>query len=335
MTACSQDNELIGEAENSALAKVEMTYEQYLKGYTPEEVMALKDEKTPTTTPETVADDELMKLLQDSLASTYSKTRVRTRAIGELLPYMGVFKVKTCGSYPELQVFMDCEDGGDWARVEGVNGFTSVDKNFPFSYVDGNRNIWMTFCLVMADQTYMVPRGYSALYFVGGNASLITENAKKLVVYDGFVDPNDNKNMPHVDFWERYHDNEDDNNKNKIVYKGITANQANMLRDMYQDFTPRPTFVGEKNTMLTWMTAIYDPIKEFHPGFSYGVLTGRGYNPDIEIHIDDENGKNTNSFNKVQWSRSGTGYYRTKIGNGSYGNMNISENTVYKVKIIM
>lgn len=45
MTACSQNDEITDEVNNSTLAKAEMTYEQYLKGYTLEEMMAPKDEK--------------------------------------------------------------------------------------------------------------------------------------------------------------------------------------------------------------------------------------------------------------------------------------------------
>lgn len=336
MTACSQNDEITDEVNNSALAKAEMTYEQYLKGYTLEEVMAPKDEKTPTKTPETVADDELMKLIQDSLESTYSKTRVRTRAIVELLPYMGVFKVKTCGNYPELQVFMDNEDGGDWARVEGVNGFNSLDKNFPYTYVDGNRNTWLTFCLVMADQTYMIPNGYGALYFAGGNATLIAENAKKLMPEQHVTDPDHSGYYPTITFLERFHDNEDNNNKNKAIYKGVSTGPGyNPLGDVYPGFTPRPTYVGEKNTMLTWMFPTREPLKVFHPGFSYGVLTHFDI-PNIEIHIDDENGKNTNSISKVEWMSTGAGYLRTPLNRyGSYNGISASENTVYKVKIIM
>ena len=336
MTACSQNDEITDEVNNSALAKAEMTYEQYLKGYTLEEVMAPKDEKTPTKTPETIADEELMALIKDSLEGTYSKTLVRTRAIGELLPYMGVFKVKTCGNYPELQVFMDCEDGG-WTNVKGVNGL-SPEKNFPFTYVDGYNNIWMTFCLVLQDENFMVPVGTGALYFVGGNASLIQENAKRLVTTSNFVDPNDVKNMPRMTFVERRHDNEDHSNKNKAIYKCVTVSGTyNTLGDKYPDFTPRPTYVGEKNTLLTWMFPTYKPINEFHPGFSYGVLTQwNDYN--FVLDIDDENGRNTNSAYKVIWSRAGTGYHRSQNSSpydNNYMGISTTANTVYKVKVIM
>lgn len=343
VTACSQNDEVMNEVNNSALAQAEMTYEQYLKGYTLEEMMAPKDEKTPTKTPETVADEELMQLLQDSLEGTYSKTRVRTRAISELLPYMGVFKMKTCGNYPELQVFMDCEDGGDWARVEGVGGLPP-DKNFPYTYFDGNRNVWMTFCLVMADQTYMVPKGYGALYLVGGNASLIASNADKLIKEgNDYADPNNNKNWPRMTFIERFHDNEDHNNKNTAKYKGGTLNWIyNPFADKYPDFTPKPSYVAEKNTLLTWMFPECEPRNVFHPGFSYGVIAPSTSNSDcnFKIHIDDENGKNSNYIKKVMWDRRGTGYLRSNINVPSgyspvVKGIQFTENTVYCVKSVM
>lgn len=338
MTACSQDDELINEVNNPALAQAEMTYEQYLKGYTLEEVMAPKDEKTPTKTPETIADNELMKLIQDSLEGTFSKTRVRTRTIGELLPYMGVFKMKTCGTYPELQLFMDCEDGGDWARVEGVGGF-SAEKNFPYSYADGNRNIFMTFCLVMADQTYMVPKGHGALYFVGGNASLITENAKRLIPEPSFYDEYLKKNSPRILFYERFHDNEDSKNKNKAVFEGVTmSGMFNKLGDKYRDFTPQPSFVGEQNTLLTWMFPVYDPINPFHPGFNYGVISETFSNCNFRIHIDDENGKNSNYIKRCKWDENGTGYMRYDHDDPVYNRTNgiqHTANTVYCIKSVM
>lgn len=46
VTSCSKDENLTEESEGLELAQIEMTYEQILKGYTPEEIAAPKDEKT-------------------------------------------------------------------------------------------------------------------------------------------------------------------------------------------------------------------------------------------------------------------------------------------------
>lgn len=89
MASCSQNDDILNEViDNDALAKIEMSYEQQLKGYTPEEVAAPKDESTPSTEPETVADAELMNLIQESVESSYSKTRVTTPRVGGAYPFM-------------------------------------------------------------------------------------------------------------------------------------------------------------------------------------------------------------------------------------------------------
>ena len=306
MTACSQDNELIGEAENSALAKVEMTYEQYLKGYTQEEVMAPKDEKTPTTTPETVADDELMKLLNDSLQNTYSKTSVSTRS----------------GTFPEFIYYMDCEDGG-WTDINGK----PTEPRLPGTWVDGNGNIWMSFCLVMADNNYdFIPFHTGALYFHGGNARHIAENGKKLCHAAAHPE------IPGgLEFLERAHDNEDNNNINGF---NIINQQSYdyIMEDFFPDWTPRPTCIDTKNMLLTWIINKGFPIKQFNPGFSYGVLSLE--KTDIKISIDDENGKNNYRMTVAQWLEGG--YWRNPswTNRGKYHDLILDQNSFYYVKII-
>lgn len=325
MTACSQDNELIGEAENSALAKVEMTYEQYLKGYTQEEVMAPKDEKTPTTTPETVADDELMKLLNDSLQNTYSKTSVSTRSNG-IAPFMGVFKVKTCGNYPELQIYMDCEDGG-WTDINGK----PTEPRLPGTWVDGNGNIWMSFCLVMADDNYdFIPNNTGALYFHGGNARHIAENGKKICYPTNYPPGKDSPDI-NLEFLERAHDNEDNNNINGF---NIINRQSYdyIMEDFFPDWTPRPTCIDTKNMLLTWIINKGYPIKQFNPGFSYGVLSLE--KTDIKISIDDENGKNNNRMTVAQWLQGGYWRNPSYTNRGKYHDLILDQNSFYYVKII-
>lgn len=324
MASCSQNDDILNEViDNDVLAKIEMSYEQRLKGYTPEEVAASKDESTPSTEPETVADAELMNLIQESVESSYSKTRVETRISGPL-PYMGVFKHNTCGNFPELRIFMDCEDGG-WTNVDEQ----AVNQNLLGTWIDGNNNIWMTFCIVTADRNDMVPLNTGALYFVGGNASLIQDNAKRLVT--------PKNNLSSLTFVERLHDNEDSNNMNEALYNGSKLSGSfNELGNKYPDYTPRPTYVGERNTQLTWMFPNFDPIKPFKPGFSYGVLSYRlPVSQCIKINIDDENKKNTNTVYEVSWS--GTGYRRTQHTDpykNTYKGMTATENTIYYVEVI-
>lgn len=189
----------------------------------------------------------------------------------------------------------------------------------------------------------MIPVGYGALYLVGGNASLIQENCKRLITeQSSFVDPNDVKNMPRMQFVEIWHDNEDHSNKNSATLNNVLlTGSSNELGDRYSHLTPRPTAVGEgvKNTLLTWMFPVYDPIKPFHPGFSYGVLFDNGPTTSsiITIGIDDENKDNKNSGFAVSWSRSGSGYVRSQHSypyEDYYNGITTNANTTYKVAII-
>lgn len=320
MTACSQNDEITDEVNNSALAKAEMTYEQYLKGYTLEELSLPKDELTPTKQRETIADDELMKLLRDSLENTYSKTRVSTRGNNNIYPYMGVFKVNTCGNYPELKIFMDCEDGGK----TNINGGLTNNK-LPGTWVDKNRNITMTFCLVMNDQNDFIPYRLGALYFVGGNTSLITEKAKRLVK---------NSINGGVEFLERWHDNEDHSNKNSIsITDPLNRHYGYGVNDNHLEYVPSPTYAGgDKNTMLTWIFNLDFPIKQFNPGFSYGLLTQKASEAQIKIYIDDENGSNANTGKLVMWGE--TGWHRNLSFSGNYYDLGLGSNTQYLVKIM-
>lgn len=318
MTACSQNDEITDEVNNSALAKAEMTYEQYLKGYTLEELSTPKDELTPTKQSVTIADDELMKLLQDSLKTTYSKTRVSTRGYNYIYPFMGVFKVNTCGNYPELQIFMDCEDGGS----TNINGGVT-DSRLPGTDVSKGRNITMRFCLVMNDQNDFIPHSTGALYFGGGSTSLISENGKRI-------------STKGIEFVERWHDNEDHSNINSITITDPLNRKEyglSMMRDDHRNSMPAPTWVGHSNSFLTWIFNWGMPIKLFNPGFSYGVLTNFKSQAQIRIEIDDENGKNSNYVNLIQWGN--TGWHKNLDFNGkNLNDTQFGDNTVYYVKIV-
>lgn len=328
ISSCSQD-ETIGELDNSLLAQVEnvselndlsltqkeMTYEQYLKGYTLDELSTPKDELTPTTTPETVADAKLIQLLKDSLDNTYSKTSVSTKATNYYAFY-GVFKVNTCGNFSEVKIFMDCEDGG-WTNVEN-------NSLLPGTWVDGNRNIGMTFCVVGTDRTeFIAKNAHAALYF--GGATLISNNANSLL------------QSGHIEFVERYHDNDDKNNKNgiDITWRGDHKLDFNYLTEIYQSAVPRPTY-QDKNTLLTWIVNYGVPKTSFKPGFAYGLLNFHPYpaSGQVVLNIDDENGSNANYCNLVQWHDK-EGWVRNQDFNPRvYKNLDLLYNTKYLVEII-
>lgn len=327
VTSCSKDENLTEESEGLELAQIEMTYEQILKGYTPEEIAAPKDEKTPSFEKETEADEDLRVLLQEAVDKSYSKTRNNNIIVGsDNTPAFGVFKVNTCGNYPELRVFMDCEDGND----------THITGNLPGSTIDRNKNITLGFCIIQQkDHTLCVPKGYGYLYFVGAKRSVQNNGLGFEVMPDvylyGMIKGGG------MEFVERYHDNEDKSNKNSVSTTGLSKEELDEIKDLYpeSEYTPKPSYVGETNTLLTWAYAINEPYHVFKPGFAYGVLPAQhNKDHDVEIYINDENKKNSNYANLVVWN--GKKYERVRLLNKyeTYGGIVNSENTSYHVKII-
>ena len=158
-------------------------YELVLKGYSIDELKKEKDELTPTTQEETVAEPWLIKAIQDSIAqiqfSYNNRTRTDAGAYTRAVAMEGVFKYETCGNYREFVYFMDCEDGGD----------THSTGNIGATRVDGNGNVEFHFCVI--------PAGYAT----GGVLAFYLPNL--------YLD-----NMHVV---KRHHDNEDHNNKNHII----------------------------------------------------------------------------------------------------------------------
>ena len=51
-----------------------------------------------------------------------------------------MFKYNSCGGWDELEVFMDCEDLNSQSSKSGTTGA---------SYVDGNKNVHLKFCVVL------------------------------------------------------------------------------------------------------------------------------------------------------------------------------------------
>ena len=125
-----------------------------------------------------------------------------------------------------------------------------------------------------------------------------------------------NSLIPTLKRVKRYHDNEDHKNKNSVLSSVKPDSNG---------------FIGEsqfrENTLFTWVkdkSSRYNNIQ-----FSYGVVSGDG---NIEINIDDENGKNAN------WAQ----YMEMKNNSGQWLNcpykewfdgMYLWENTSYKIKL--
>lgn len=184
LASCSSDEGLQDIGTNGKeLANMINDYELVLKGYSIDELKKEKDELTPTTQEETVAEPWLIKAIQDSIAqiqfSYNNHTRTDAGAYTRAAPLEGVFKYETCGRYREFVYHMDCEDGGD----------TYSTGNIGATRVDGNGNVEFHFCVI--------PAGYAT----GGVLAFYLPNLYA-------------QNMHVV---KRHHDNEDHNNKNHII----------------------------------------------------------------------------------------------------------------------
>lgn len=181
--SCSSDEELQNMGTNEEeLANMTNDYELVLKGYSFDDLNKEKDELTPTTQEETIAEPWLIKAIQDSISQLqFSNNRMRTDAgaYTRALAMEGVFKYETCGGYREFVYLMDCEDGGD----------TYSTGNIGATRVDGNGNVEFHFCVIPAD------------YASGG-----------LLAFYQPSFPTD-----HIYVVKRHHDNEDHSNTNHIM----------------------------------------------------------------------------------------------------------------------
>ena len=177
-------------------------------------------------------------------------------------------------------------------------GWSGTEGNVGATFVDGNKNVEFHFCLV--------PLGYY-------NGGTLLVNLYGWSSYDG-----------NVDIVDRYHDNEDHSNKNTKVVNtiyGITA----------KDF---PGYCGfGENTTLVWM---FSDRKSMTLPFQYGVLTNSFVEGEEDgvIHIDDENGSNSNWANVTRHNAStGQKEFRSLQSGERFRGVTTGKNTAYNVKI--
>lgn len=288
LASCSSDEELQGISTNEKeLADMINGYELVLKGYSLDELKKEKDELTPTTQEETDAEPWLINALEkaseETRVSNYGKVRSEAKAYASIANMVGVFKVNDCRGYREFVYDMDCEDGGD-TRSTGDIGAT---------YVDGNHNVRFYFCLVPAGN------------YGGGT----------LLLYNYTWNPREGD----VDIILRHHDNEDHNNKNRIVDNGGLASTGVSRFD--------------QNTEFCWRFSD----KPVTPGINYKVLRGKPWSPpeaaSPKLFIDDENGSNANTA-RVWMHRTneyGVGTTTTRLLNKgeTFRNITVDRNTIY------
>ncbi len=251
LASCSSDEELQDTGTNEEeLANMANDYELVLKGYSLDELNKEKDELTPTAQEETDAEpwliNELQKASEEMMSSNYGKSRNEAKAYASTTEMVGVFRYNTCRSYREFVYDMDCEDGGDTKAIGDI-GTTRVD---------GNGNVTFHFCLVPAGN-------------YGGGTLLLYNYTWNIAEGD-------------VDVLARHHDNEDHNNKNRIVDNGgLTStgvSQFGKNTDFYWRFSDKPA----QYLSIAYGVIRKDPIQS-------GPIRSQ------QLFIDDENGKNANS----------------------------------------
>lgn len=185
--------------------------------------------------------------------------------------YVGVIKGQgqSCGSYSELEIYMDCEDSSNknssWGWIGAIDNSAS------------GGNALLRFCLV--------PKRLFSSSKHGDYAVLSFSTDKKNTI-------------------DRYFDNEDSNNKNRVYLNGRQLNRVNGR--FFSEITLNGSFAQDTNTWMSFLVYRQDKTNganEFpNLGFSYGVM---GTLPGFDqggIYTDEEDKNNTNNchFESIQ-----------------------------------
>ncbi|MDP3912449.1 MAG: hypothetical protein Q8R96_01760 [Bacteroidota bacterium] len=139
---------------------------------------------------ETYADENYKEGIRQELEKSISK---QTTYLKSGSGWVGVLKNGACGSYQELSIFMDCEDGNWNTSGSGWIGNNSIDANGNVTLV----------CCVVSQYNFIRCQVDYAVLDISGNPLPSGVN--------GFT---------------RYIDNEDKNNKNKVTLNGTQISGA-------------------------------------------------------------------------------------------------------------
>ena len=210
-----------------------------------EDINYVKNDTTPYTELE-------MKIITELASKTYNKQKITKRSE----TVVGVLMDGSCGIYPILDIFMDCED-----RNPKTESFGWVGS----SYVTGNRNVHLKFCIITTPDFVRTNFDYAVLKL----SSNLTYGISQFV---------------------RFFDNEDGkDNTNKVTING---------KEVSGWYNRSETFFG-KNTRLDFYyfpkTVNYSPLP--YLSISYGVF-GRFGNYQGYIYTDDQDYKNINFLTK-------------------------------------
>lgn len=243
---------------------------------------------------ETSASESYKEKIRQDLEKSYSKQTTYLKSIGRVV---GVIKSVTCGSYQELMIYMDCEDGS--SNLTSVNGWVGDCT------VDGNSNVTLKFCVV-GDANFSGAQNDFAVLDLNG---MLPES-----------------------YWpygagsiQRYFDNEDGSNKNRFSLGGTP------LWGAYG----KCNFINNINLAFHYYAGgvSNDVYCNVYLGFSYGVFGQFGNNKGW-INTNDEDNRNANSLIISPWNdktASRPSYYNTgRVNNIVEGGQNT---TLYVSKV--
>ena len=212
-----------------------------------------------------------------------SKEKVMRTAYSAASPRVGVFKAGSCGNYKYLAIEIDCENGNSKTRVEG---------NVGDSFVDGNDNMHLEFCLV--DAGFCYPGGV-----------FLVENAPAAIETFTVI---------------RYHDTEDGGHQklwsDDLVYKDGNLGHITGLSKLDSNATLAWNF---NRNMSFHMDLPLGPI-----GINFGVLSLPTMSSG-NLYLDDEDHGNKN------WAQLWVGnqYSRDFNNTGSFYGIEFGINTRY------
>jgi len=135
---------------------------------------------------DTTAYKSLHEKIDTAINNSYSKTKIISSEVA-----FGVIKDGNCGGYPELDVFMDCEDHNNETKYFGWIGS---------NYVDDKGNVLLKFCVV------------------DGSAQFHRTNVDYAVLALGGYPPNTCSGIFKKDFTNEVGDHGADHNSNYTTY---------------------------------------------------------------------------------------------------------------------
>lgn len=236
--------------------------------------------------------------LHEKIETTVNNSYSKTKVINSDDVLYGVIKNgNSCGAYPELDVYMDCEDHNPATTSHGWTGS---------SYVDNAKNVMLKFCIVDASaQFHRTNVDYGVLSlgitnpFLGGTIHIKT-------------------------FTNEVGDHGAGNNINSTTYKPLNGTStdihnlnfySNVLYFPFSDYShPRcfDCFGNAKNYYLTELYFFYFPKDPSYNemeesdfpnlatlgGYNYGVFGRFGQNQGYIFTDDEDNDKNENYWKK-------------------------------------